>query len=306
MHVLLALTPQRPRRPSGLLAAALLASLALHAGVLLWAPGWEVELPQDGASLTLTASLQPIASGKGPLPDATPAAAVSEPPAVLPSKPASMPAQKEAAPAHPPVAAAPAQTKAAPDPIPKPRTPASRKLERAPTEAPAAKPQPPKPATDARTVTTESASAQEAPREEASLASVGPRTDATGARETGSEEESNIDGGTGAEAIEEMQSVESVSVADYRSALNRAAGKYRDYPRYARQREWEGAARLRLEIDAEGRLRDIRVLSSSGHAVLDDSATTMMRKAQRDTPVPPSLRGRAFSVEVAVLYELRE
>ena len=47
-------------------------------------------------------------------------------------------------------------------------------------------------------------------------------------------------------------------------ALNIAAKKYRDYPRYARQREWEGRATIRLDIGANGRAQQIRVTKSTG------------------------------------------
>lgn len=96
------------------------------------------------------------------------------------------------------------------------------------------------------------------------------------------------------------------SIAQYQLALNIAAKKYRTYPRYARQREWEGRVTVRLEFGADGKVAGIRVKKPSGYEILDKSAYEMLRKAQLDTPVPESLRGRAFAVEVAVVYELKE
>lgn len=112
-----------------------------------------------------------------------------------------------------------------------------------------------------------------------------------------------------APAVEAGQAVvapEPVSIAQYQLALNIAAKKYRDYPRYARQREWEGRVTVRLDIGADGRAQQVRVTKSSGYELLDNTAQEMLRKAQRDTPVPDALRGRPFIVEVAVLFELKD
>ncbi len=108
------------------------------------------------------------------------------------------------------------------------------------------------------------------------------------------------------EAGQAMVAPEPVSIAQYQIALNTAAGKYRNYPRYARQREWEGRATVRLDIGADGRAQRIRVSRSSGYELLDNAALEMLRRAQRDTPVPDALRGRSFIVEVAVLFELKD
>lgn len=100
--------------------------------------------------------------------------------------------------------------------------------------------------------------------------------------------------------------VDGSAIDAYRAAIYAAARRYRDYPRYARSREWEGRAVVRLEIDARGRAQRITVATSSGYDVLDDSALEMVRKAQRNVPVPQALRGQAFSVDIAVVYELKD
>jgi protein TonB len=108
------------------------------------------------------------------------------------------------------------------------------------------------------------------------------------------------------EAGQAVVAPEPVSIAQYQLALNVAAKKYRDYPRYARSREWEGRVTVRLDIGADGRAQQIRVTRSSGHELLDNTALEMLRKAQLDTPVPDALRARSFIVEVAVLFELKD
>jgi len=96
------------------------------------------------------------------------------------------------------------------------------------------------------------------------------------------------------------------SVDQYRVALNIAARKYRDYPRQARAREWDGRTTVRVRVDDDGTVREIVIARSSGHEILDQSALDMLRKAQRDTPIPAALRGQAFSVDVTVVFELKD
>ncbi len=54
--------------------------------------------------------------------------------------------------------------------------------------------------------------------------------------------------------------------------LRAALAPYFHYPRLAQRRGWEGTVALGLHITPEGRLRDIRVIRGSGHAVLDRAA----------------------------------
>lgn len=54
-----------------------------------------------------------------------------------------------------------------------------------------------------------------------------------------------------------------------------------DYPRAAIRAGWEGTTQFQFGIDAEGRPRVCRILQSSGHPILDESAcTAMMRRAE--------------------------
>lgn len=50
------------------------------------------------------------------------------------------------------------------------------------------------------------------------------------------------------------------------------------YPEEARARGLEGCVLLLVAIDAEGRVNSVRVLESSGHALLDDAAVAAVRR----------------------------
>ena len=77
------------------------------------------------------------------------------------------------------------------------------------------------------------------------------------------------------------------------------------YPRSAREQGSEGTVRLEGEVLASGHCGAVNVLTSSGHAVLDDAAVRavrvwVFRPARRwDQPV-------AFWVEIPITFRLVE
>lgn len=95
------------------------------------------------------------------------------------------------------------------------------------------------------------------------------------------------------------------SLGQYRLALIGTARRHKLYPDTARERGWEGRVAVELVIAADGTIADASVKQSSGHGVLDREALEMLRRAARLTPVPPSLQGREFRLDVPVLFELK-
>lgn len=85
--------------------------------------------------------------------------------------------------------------------------------------------------------------------------------------------------------------------------LHDAAATYFYYPPLARRHGWEGEVRLALHVAHDGRLSDIRVLSSSGHRVLDRAAIDCLTRVARlpdATGVPPS----GMETVLPVVYRL--
>ena len=71
--------------------------------------------------------------------------------------------------------------------------------------------------------------------------------------------------------------------AETRRALTRFIS-VRDYPREALRQRAEGRVEFEVEMTVEGRVSDCRVLSSSGHALLDDRTCDIMRERARIAP----------------------
>lgn len=92
----------------------------------------------------------------------------------------------------------------------------------------------------------------------------------------------------------------------YHLALGRMAARFKRYPGQAREAGWEGRVPLRLVVSEAGTPAGLSLIGSSGFPVLDEAALEMMRLAAGHTPVPESLRGRAFTIDLAVDYNLAE
>ncbi len=50
-----------------------------------------------------------------------------------------------------------------------------------------------------------------------------------------------------------------------------------EYPRRARTRGYQGTVVLEVLVDRQGKVNDIRILSSSGHTILDSSALNSVK-----------------------------
>jgi len=96
------------------------------------------------------------------------------------------------------------------------------------------------------------------------------------------------------------------SVARFRLELMEIARRYKRYPRVAQDNDWEGRVELRVAFAGNGALSSLTVKKGAGHAVLDDAAQAMIRSAQAQAAIPPALRGKAFTFDIAVDFFLRE
>ncbi len=95
------------------------------------------------------------------------------------------------------------------------------------------------------------------------------------------------------------------TVRKYLLDLVSNARRYKRYPAQAMEQGWQGKVEIRLVIGANGTVQDAVVKSSSGYRILDDQALDMVRKAKPLTPIPPALRGREFTVDIPIFFDLQ-
>jgi len=235
----------------------LLASIVLHALVLVALSQREAPAPPAKALLVLTARLAPVASA----------------PRVLPPAPS-------------------------PKPVVQPPPPPKSALKSRPTQtAPASKPTPAAPSA-ASTESVKPAPAEAASAASASAASSAP---SAGPSQAAPQPSAAVTTESSARAGSEA---DTGTLEQYRLALIVATRRYKRYPAIAMEKGWAGRVVVHLAIGANGMLASASIKTSSGHEILDNQALDMLKKGKTTVQVPPSLRGRAFSVDVPVIFNL--
>lgn len=91
----------------------------------------------------------------------------------------------------------------------------------------------------------------------------------------------------------------------YRLALIGVARRYKRYPAQAMDKGWQGRVEIRLVVGANGMIQSSLVKASSGYEILDNQALDMVKKAKPLTPIPAALRGREFTVDIPVIFDLQ-
>lgn len=106
--------------------------------------------------------------------------------------------------------------------------------------------------------------------------------------------------GTGAEGVDRRSALRAW-LRELQREVNKLAS--RNYPRSAVRMGLEGKLRLGLTIGADGDILGVRVLASSGHSVLDDSAAESVMAI--DIPAPPEeLRWSEREISLPIRYSL--
>jgi len=112
-----------------------------------------------------------------------------------------------------------------------------------------------------------------------------------------------VEGSSTPRRDDEERAVSTALTAYGRRLYGRTMAQAR-YPPEAVARGWQGKVLLLLRFGKSGKLLDVDVRESSGYAVLDTEAVEMAKRAKAESPVPDILRGRDFSLTIAVNFRL--
>jgi protein TonB len=107
-----------------------------------------------------------------------------------------------------------------------------------------------------------------------------------------------------ASALPASPGVDAEGLRTYRVALAGEARRYKRYPAQAIEAGWSGTTELRISVMPGRPTPAVLVTKSSGYPVLDEAALEMLRRALPATAIPASLRERAFSVELPIVFDL--
>lgn len=111
--------------------------------------------------------------------------------------------------------------------------------------------------------------------------------------------------GPSIEAPTEAPTLSADGLRRYRLSLATQARRFKRYPAQALTAGWSGTAEIRLVVASDGQ-GEATLSRSSGYAVLDRAAQTMIEQSAQHTPVPETLRGKAFSVVLPVLFDIND
>lgn len=88
------------------------------------------------------------------------------------------------------------------------------------------------------------------------------------------------------------------------SRLQHALLAHFDYPPVARRRGWEGVVQVGLRVEADGQLSRLRLIASSGHALLDRAALLSLGRVAPLQDAIDWLNGRQVDMILPVRYQL--
>jgi protein TonB len=78
------------------------------------------------------------------------------------------------------------------------------------------------------------------------------------------------------------------------------------YPLSARRSTIEGLVGLKFVILRDGRAKDVQIIQSSQHNILDEAALEAVKRANPFPPFPEEIEGSLLTVEVPIHFELIE
>jgi protein TonB len=100
------------------------------------------------------------------------------------------------------------------------------------------------------------------------------------------------------------QAADAAYLLDWRQRLEAVGNTY--YPEASLRYGIYGELRLLVIIRKDGSLEDVRVLSSSGYAVLDEAAIKIVRLAAPYAPFPPELSATTDKLEIIRTWQFQE
>ena len=91
----------------------------------------------------------------------------------------------------------------------------------------------------------------------------------------------------------------------YQDMIKQKIESCRRYPNWAKKQGFEDSVYLTFIVLFSGQARDIKIIHSSGFAILDNEAVATIRRASPFLPIPKKFNRSQFKMEVAVVFKLK-
>jgi protein TonB len=102
----------------------------------------------------------------------------------------------------------------------------------------------------------------------------------------------------------ESQDVIKKSILRYQDSVKQKIQEERRYPRRALRLKREGTARVSFNLLSSGKIKDIRLLESSGINELDTEAMDAVQRASPFLPFPPDFEKEELRFEIDILFKI--
>ena len=96
------------------------------------------------------------------------------------------------------------------------------------------------------------------------------------------------------------------SKKSYLFAIAAEARRFKKYPARAIAAGWTGTAEITIDVAAGGNVKAPMLHKSSGYEDIDNAALSLVGIALKRTPVPQSLRTRAFNMVLPVSFNIHD
>ena len=100
------------------------------------------------------------------------------------------------------------------------------------------------------------------------------------------------------------RAVDAAYLLQWRQRIEAVGNKY--YPEASERYSIYGSLRLLVVIRRDGHLESIKILSSSGHSLLDEAAMKIVRMAAPFAPFPAELRATTDKLEIIRTWQFRQ
>jgi len=102
----------------------------------------------------------------------------------------------------------------------------------------------------------------------------------------------------------EPRYLEEASLNHYILEVQKTIFQSLDYPRLAREAGWQGTVKIKLHLDSEGELVDVRISESSGYLSFDDNVLKIVESLSPYPPFPSSIELKDLWIDIPIVYEM--
>jgi periplasmic protein TonB len=91
----------------------------------------------------------------------------------------------------------------------------------------------------------------------------------------------------------------------YQDMIKQRIQAHRRYPSWARKQKYEGVSHIKFTLLSNGMVNDVKLIQSSGYAILDKEAIKTINRATPFKSIPHELHCQSIEMDVALVFQLQ-